>query len=57
MSVLQNEVVSSAGPLQICTVQEAGSETPINTIKKFFEQRSTDGALRIDAVNVLNSIN
>ena len=57
MSVLKKEAVSSAGSLQVCAGQEAGSEAAIHAIEKIFKVESTEADLLVDAENAFNSIN
>ena len=57
VSVLKKEAVSSAGSLQVCAGQEAGSEAAIHAIEKIFKVESTEADLLVDAENAFNSIN
>ena len=57
MSVLKEEVVSSAGALQVCAGQEAGSEAAIHAMEKIFKEESTEAVLLVDEENAFNSIN
>ena len=57
MSVLKEEVVSSAGALQVCAGQEAGSEAAIHAMEKIFKEESTEAVSLVDAENAFNSIN
>ena len=57
MSVLKKEVVSSAGSLQVCAGQEAGSEAAIRAMEKIFKDKSTEAVLLVDAENAVTSIN
>ena len=57
VSVLKKEVVSSAGSLQVCAGQEAGSEPAIHAMEKIFKEESTVAVLLVDAENAFNSIN
>ena len=54
VSVLKKEVASSAGALQVCAGQEAGSEAAIQAMEKIFEEKSTEAVLLIDAENACN---
>ena len=57
VSVLKKEVVSSAGSLQVCAGQEAGSEAAIRAMEKIFKDKSTEAVLLVDAENAVKSIN
>ena len=54
VSVLKKEVASSAGALQVCAGQEAGSEAAIQAMEKIFKEKSTEAVLLIDAENACN---
>ena len=54
VSVLKKEVASSAGALQVCAGQEAGSEATIQAMEKIFKEKSTEAVLLIDAENACN---
>ena len=47
VSVLKKEVVSSAGSLQVCAGQEAGSEAAIRAMEKIFKDKSTEAVLLV----------
>ena len=57
VSVLKKKVASSAGPLQVCAGQEAGSEAAIQAMEKIFKEESTEAVLLVDEENAFNSIN
>ena len=57
VSILKKEVVSSAGSLQVCAGQEAGSEAAIHAMENIFKEESTEAVLLVDATNAFNSIN
>ena len=57
VSVLKKKVASSAGPLQVCAGQEAGSEAAIHAMEKIFKEESTEAVLLVDEENAFNSIN
>ena len=47
----------AAGPLQLCTGQEAGIEAAVHTIQSLIEQDETESVLLVDAQNAFNSLN
>ena len=51
------DVKDAAGSLQVCTVQEAGSEAAIHAIYDIYQQDETEAVLLVDANNAFNSIN
>ena len=57
VSVLKKEVVSSAGSLQVCAGQEAGSEAAIHAMEKILKEESTEAVLLVDTENAFNSVN
>ena len=57
VSVLEKEVISSSGSLQVCAGQEAGSEAAIHAMEKIFKEESTEAILLVDAENAFNWIN
>ena len=57
VSVLKKKVASSAGPLQVCAGQEAGSEAAIHAMEKIFKEESTEAVLLVDEENAFNSVN
>ena len=54
MSVLKKEVVPSAGSVQVCAGQEAGSETAIHAMEKIFKEESTEVVLLVDEENAFS---
>ena len=57
VSVLKKKVASSAGPLQVCAGQEAGSEAAIHAMEKIFKEESTEAVLLVDEESAFSSIN
>ena len=57
VSGLKKEVVSSAGSLEVCAGQGAGSEEAIHAMEKIFKEESTEAVLLVDAENAFDSIN
>ena len=52
-----DDVVSAAGPLQICAGHAAGSEAAVHAMQDMFQTADCEAALLVDASNAFNSIN
>ena len=57
MILLKKDVLQSAGWLQLCGGQDAGSENAIHAMHNVFNNDKVEGILLADAENVFNSIN
>ena len=57
MQVIKGDVMKSAGSLQVCAGQRAGSEAAVHAMNKLFEEEETDAVLLVDASNAFNSLN
>ena len=55
--VLRKDIQQAAGPLQVATGLQGGTEAAIHSMKLIFEQDSTDGVILVDASNAFNSLN
>ena len=52
-----NDIKTSAGPLQTGALHSASAEAAIHAMKKLYDAESTDAGLLIDANNELNRMN
>ena len=57
VSHLKEDVIQSAGSLQVCAGQDAGSESLIHAVRTIYEDQSAEVVLLVDASNAFNSIN
>ena len=53
----KKDIIEAAGCLQLCTGQEAGSETVIHAIHEIFDDNKTEAILLVDTENAFNTIN
>ena len=56
MSIVRHDVQEAAGPLQLCTGQQAGCEAAVHALRTLFDDVSNDGLLLVDASNAFNSL-
>eukprot|EP00794_Sanderia_malayensis_P005044 gene5044-biopygen4106 len=49
--------MESAGNLQLCAGQKAGSEAAVHAISDIFEESASDALLLVDATNAFNALN
>ena len=54
---LKDEIQEAAGPLQMSSGLEGGSEAAIHAMRNIFETESADGVILVDASNAFNSMN
>ena len=54
---IKEDIMESAGCLQLCAGQKAGCEAAAHAMQEIFEDDETDGVLFIDASNAFNSLN
>ena len=57
LSVLKENILEAAGPLQLCAGQEAGCEAAIHAIRQLFQSNENEAAILVDASNAFNSLN
>ena len=57
LSVFKEDVMQSAGSLQLCAGQSSGCEAAIHAMSKIFEEDTSDAILLVDASNAFNTIN
>ena len=57
MYIVGDDVQEAAGPLQLCSGQQAGCEAAVHAIRWMFEDSANDGILFVDASNAFNSLN
>ena len=57
MYIANKDVKDTAGSLQVCAGQKAGSEAAIQAIYDVYQQDENDAVLLVDADNAFNSIN
>jgi hypothetical protein len=57
MHIINEDVQTAAGPLQLCAGQSAGVEAAVHAMREFFAADETDAVLLIDADNAFNRAN
>ena len=57
MTIVKQDVVRAAGPLQVCSGLEGGCEAAIHAMREIFEDEETEGILLVDAENAFNNLN
>ena len=57
MMTFKKDITYAAGPLQLSTGQEAGTEAATHAVQDIFANEDTEAVLLIDAENAFNSIN
>ena len=58
MNVVRDDVIYSAGPLQVCAGQEGGAEAAVCAMRQIFDSNEhMGGVLLVDATNAFNSLN
>jgi len=55
--VINEDIVSAAGPLQTCAGHADGSEAALHAIKDMFEDSECEAALLVNATNAFNCVN
>ena len=56
-NIIKEDIVMSAGNLQLCGGQKSGAEIAIRAATELFEDDASHGILQIDANNAFNSLN
>ena len=54
---LQDDIITSVGPLQVYAGQESGSEVAAHATHKMYKEEHTEAVLLADAANAFNSVN
>ena len=54
---IKEDLIESAGSLQVCAGQKAGCEAAAHAMGEIFKEEDTDAVLFIDASNAFNSLN
>ena len=54
---IKEDLIESAGSLQVCAGQKAGCEAAAHAMGEIFKEENTDAVLFIDATNAFNSLN
>ena len=57
MSIIQDDVITSASFMQVCAGQEGGTEAAAHAMRQVFDSSEEMGFLRVDATNTFNSLN
>jgi len=57
MSVFTEDVIESAGCVQICAGHKGGAEAAIHAVRRIYEDNEDDAVVLIDASNAFNSLN
>ena len=56
MSIVRDDVLKAAGPLQVCAGQNGGCEAAVHAMREIFANTDTHGVLLVDATNAFNSL-
>eukprot|EP00794_Sanderia_malayensis_P017856 gene17856-biopygen15283 len=57
IQIVKSDIMESAGNLQLCAGQKAGSEVAVHAIPDIFEESASDALLLVDATNAFNALN
>jgi len=57
LSVIRNDVLQAAGPLQLCTGQPADCEAAIHAMRAVFDSPDAETVLHVDPSNAFNCLN
>lgn len=57
LSILGQDIIAAAGPLQLCAGQDSGCEAAVHSIRRLFDDPSSEAILLVDAENAFNSLN
>ena len=55
--VVKDDILDTAGGLQMCAGQIAGCEAAAHSVREHFQESNTEAALLVDASNAFNSLN
>ena len=56
-NIIKEDIIMSAGNLQLCGGQKSGAEIAIRSATELFKDDASHGILQIDANNAFNSLN
>ena len=57
VSILQDDIITTVGPLQVCAGQESGCEAAAHAMHKMYKEEHTEAVLLVDAANGFNFVN
>uniref|UniRef100_A0A1X7UBN0 Reverse transcriptase domain-containing protein n=1 Tax=Amphimedon queenslandica TaxID=400682 RepID=A0A1X7UBN0_AMPQE len=57
LSILGQDVIEAAGPIQLCTGLDGGCEAAVHSLCHLFADTNTEAVLLVDATNAFNSLN
>ena len=57
LAIVGGDIQETAGALQLCAGQKAGSQTAVHAMRQVFEDTNTQAALLVDASNAFNNLN
>ena len=57
LSILGQDVIEAAGPIQLCTRLDGGCEAAVHSLRQLFADANTKAVLLVDATNAFNSLN
>ena len=57
MRIVRLDVVTAAGPMQVCAGLEGGCEPLIHAMREIFNEDDTEGILLVDTANAINNLN
>lgn len=55
-SIIKDDVLTAAGPLQVCAGQDGGCEAAVHAMREMFGNADTHEVLLVDATNTFNSL-
>lgn len=57
VSVIKDDIIDAAGPLQTCSGLKSGIEAAVHAMRTTFEDNQTEAILLVDAENAFNNLN
>ena len=57
LTILYQDIIDSAGPLQLCAGQDSGCEAAVHAIRHMFEDPIIEAPQLVDATNAFNTLN
>ena len=57
MAVIKKDVMTAAGPLQLCDGEDVGCEAAVHALNALFDQADTEAVILVDASNAFNNLN
>ena len=57
IAATRNDVISSVGSLQVCSLNDAGCEAIDHVINSIYQEEQTEAVMLVDAINAFNAVN